>query len=814
MTHPTFGRTGFRKRAFGAAVATLLAAMTATLVARDLEDFSPDWRFQRGDVPAAQEPQFKDEGWRRVDLPHDWSIELARDPATPEGSSVAYYPGGTGWYRKRFDVPADRRGCALDLVFDGVQQECEVWINGRALGFQPHGYVGFVRTVPADWLQPTGNVVAVRAVNPDSNSRWYSGSGLYRQVHVRYREPVDVATWGIRLGTVWVHEGKAQVQVRAELTNDAAQAESVEMSLRLHRPDGSTEDFALGRMRLAAGTTEEFGQLITVANAQLWSPSSPVLYTAELRVASGAGRRGGMSQTFGIRQLAVSAQDGFRLNGQPVELKGGCLHHDNGLLGAAAFPAAEWRRVALMKQNGFNAIRTSHNPPSAAFLDACDRLGVMVIDEFADTWEIPKKPNTYTRYFARHWEEDLRSMLRRDYNHPSIILWSIGNEVQERALPRGLEIARRMVAFVRAFDPERPVTNALCAFWDNPSWRDQWDRTAPAFALLDVGGYNYLWQEYERDHAKHPDRIMLGTESYPMQAYENWQAVVRLPYVIGDFVWTGMDHLGESGIGHTVNVPGPDPKDPSFFGRWPTWINWSGDVDVIGHKKPQSFYRDVVWDRSPVELAVHRPVPDGHTEIVSAWGWPDELPSWTWPGLEGRRLQVRVFSKHPRVRLELNGRVVGEQAIEAAQGIVATFEVPYEKGELKAVALGLDGAVAGTRTLVTTGPAATVVLAPELERVAAQRAQVIFVPVELRDAHGRWTDQAAAGLRAAVSGPVEVLAFGSADPDGTGSLQDLETNAFRGRALLILRSTGAPGRVRVAVESEGLTGGAAEFVVP
>jgi len=438
---------------------------------------------------------------------------------------------------------------------------------------------------------------------------------------------------------------------------------------------------------------------------------------------------------------------------------------------------------------------------------------VLVIDEFADCWELPKRANGYSRYFATHWVEDLRGMLRRDFNHPSVIIWSIGNEIQERAQPSGIEIAKRLIACVRSIDAQRPITNAICSFWDNPEWRDQWDRTAPAFALLDIGGYNYMWAEYENDHAKFPQRVIAGTESNPREAYENWRLVEKHPYVIGDFVWTGMDHIGESGIGHTRYLPVGQPHEWSFLNPWPTWINWSGDIDITGNKKPQSYYRDVVWGRSAVEINVHRPIPEGMEDVPSQWGWPDELPSWTWRGLEGKRLDVRVFAKAPRVRLELNGKPVSERAIDAEKGIVATFEVPYAPGELKAIALGADGTVLGTRSLATAGTAATLALLPELDRVSAGRDQLIYLPIEVRDANGRIVDDAEVALHAAVTGPAELIAFGSANPDATEVTNTTDAHSFRGRALLILRSSGESGVVRVKLSSPHLPEIATDFEI-
>ncbi len=789
-------------------------------------DFNLGWRFQKGALQGAEAPGFDDRSWRSVDLPHDWSVDDPEgaaagvgphDKDTPEPQAVGYLRGGTGWYRKAFTLDAKDAGKSVDIIFDGIQQDSDVWINGQHLGFQPHGYIGFHYDL-TPFLKAPGeaNQIVVRAINPDSNTRWYAGSGIYRQVSLRIHDPLNIPVWGLRIDTLWIKESQAQLQVQFDLCNARKTQEQISVALKLRGPKGELQQFDLGQVNLDSDSSERINQKVTVDAAQLWSPESPNLYEAELQLTQGGRVVDASRQNVGIRMVSVSAEKGFVINGQSVKLKGSCLHHDNGLLGAAAFAQAEYRRVAIMKRNGYNAIRTSHNPPSSAFLDACDRLGMLVIDEFVDMWELPKKTNGYNRYFSKHWEKDLSAMLARDFNHPSVVIWSIGNEIQERAKPAGVEIAKKLIACIRSVDSRRPITNAICGFWDNPEWDGQWDRTAAAFAVLDIGGYNYFWREYENDHAKFPQRVMAGTESYPLEAYENWRLVEKHPYVIGDFVWTGMDHIGESGIGHNdyISDSGTEKAPPAWgLAPWPTWLNWSGDIDLVGNKKPQSHYRDVVWGRSQVEIAVHAPVPAGKHEVVGAWGWPDELQSWNWPGCEGKTLDVNVYSRAQRVRLELNGRPLGERTIDPEKGITATFQVPYAPGTLRASTI-VDGKVVATCTLETSGPAAALALQPELAGQSAERSQLIYVPIEIKDAAGRLVPDAHLPLELELSGPAEVQGFGSASPTAMGSLKDSKTDSFRGRALAILRSTGKSGTVRITLKSPGLPAAQCEITLP
>ncbi len=797
------------------ALAVLAPARGGAQAARE-RPFNTGWSFARSSAPGLEDPALDDSVWRRVDLPHDWSVEdLPPGPSTfgpydralVEGHDVGYLRGGTGWYRKRFVLDASDAGKTVQVVFDGVQQLCDVWINGHPLGFHAHGYTPFVYDLTA-FLRPVGqvNVLAVRAVNPEQNSRWYPGSGIYREVTLQVTDRLHVPVWGLSVVPTRVASDGAEVQVDVSLRNDRADLANATVEVTLIDPSGGQQTESVGSAALDPGAEQVLHASLHLARPQPWSPDTPRLYRARVSVKEKDRLVDQSEQTFGLRTIEVSATGGLRLNGQRLVLKGGCMHHDNGLLGAAAFPAAEERRVRLMKASGFNAIRTSHNPPSQAFLDACDRLGVVVIDEFVDMWERPKRPNDYSGHFATSWESDLSAYVRRDRSHPSVVIWSIGNEINERAAPEGLAIAANLVAAVRKLDKTRPVTNAICDFWDHPgaTWEDL---TPAAFALLDVGGYNYQVGHYISDHKAYPNRVMMGTESFPKAALENWRAVSSLPYVIGDFVWTGMDYIGESGVGHSEYFQG-DEKE-RYGMPWPWWVSWCGDIDITGNKKPQSLYRDVVWDRSRLEILVHSPQPAGAHEAVHLWGWPDEEPHWTWTGHEGVPLRVNVYTKAERVRLELNGAVVGESAAQGGEGITAAFEVPYAPGTLRAIAL-TGGREIGSQTLRTVGLPSSIRLSPESGKFGANRDSVLFVPIEIVDADGHVVPTAASRLSLRIEGAGELLALGNGSPWISGPLRGAAADAFRGRALAVVRSTGNPGPVKVIVSSAGIRAGAIE----
>lgn len=720
------------------------------------------------------------------------------DTALSKGGGYSgHVVGGTGWYRKVFTLTPAEQGKRVAVRFDGIYMNSDVWLNGRHLGNHPYGYTSFEYDL-SPYLKPAGqeNLIAVRVRNEGKNTRWYSGSGIYRHTWLTVSDPIHLPTWGVFVTTPEVSKASAVVKVASEVRNGSGADADIVVRARVLNSRGEAVQTRESKLYLPASGNRTVEQMLEVRSPELWSLEASELYSTEVEIAS-AGRTLDKTVTrFGIRKIEVDAVNGFRLNGQMLKLKGGNLHHDNGPLGAVAIDRAEERRVELMKANGFNAIRTSHNPPSPAFLDACDRLGVLVIDEAFDCWEVGKNGQDYSVYFKDWAERDIASMVRRDRNHPSVIMWSIGNEIPEQF--RAEAIAKRLREAVLSHDTTRAVTQAICSDWGNVI-RD-WDQLSdPAFLHLDVAGYNYLPDKYESDHARHPQRVMYGSETYPKDFFDYWSLVEKHPYVIGDFVWTGMDYFGESGIGHTWLS---NEKD-SFLKPWPWYNAWCGDIDVVGFKKPQSYYRDVVWRRSQIEMAVHTPLPAGVHENVSGWGWPDEIRSWNWPGQEGKSLQVAVYARCDTVRLELNGKVIGEKPVSAAAKLTTRFDVPYRPGELRAVGLINGREVAGT-SLKTTGPAKRVRLSADRPAIRADRNDLSYVTVEIVDDQGSVVPDATTAIRFTITGEGELAATGSAAPDDAASFRAPLRRTYQGRCLAILRPSGDAGEITLTAQADGL----------
>jgi beta-galactosidase len=782
--------------------------------------FDDGWKFFLGDIEGAEKPSFNDKSWRDIDLPHDWSIEKlpGQEPGkvvgpfskeSPGTTATGYTLGGTGWYRKTFTLTSGEQYEKTIINFDGVYMNCEVWVNGKLVGSHPYGYTAFYFDI-TDLFKPAGkpNVIVVKVKNEGKNSRWYSGSGIYRHVWLIQKQAVNISHNGVFIATENISPNEATIKIASTIEDISTKNPDVKLLINITGPDGKISQTAETQAITISGSKEIIHN-ITILQPKLWSVDTPNLYAAEIQVVADGKVTDKVTTTFGIRTIHFDAQTGFTLNGKTVLLKGGNMHHDNGFLGSATIDRAEEQRAELMKAYGFNAIRTSHNPPSKQFLDACDRIGVLVMDEAFDMWERPKNPQDYHLYFKDWWKKDLESMVLRDRNHPSVILWSIGNEINERADSVGYIITKRLADEVRKLDPTRPVTEAICGFWDHPG--QDWSTTVPAFANLDVGGYNYLWGNYEPDHAKFPKRIMMGTESFPGDAYNYWKQVEKNPWVIGDFVWTAMDYLGETGLGNSrLN----DDPDKGFLRSWPWFNAFCGDIDLCGFKKPQLFYRDVIWNNSRLEIAVHSPIPEGKKEIVSYWGWPDESQSWNWNGNEGKIMDVRVFSSYQVIRLELNGKIIDEKPVGDSSKLITNFKVPYEPGVLKAIALN-NGIEVASKELRTTGTPAKVKLTADRTKIKADRNDLSYVKVEITDVQGNLIPDAAIPVAFTVSGVGEIAGSGNACPYDMESFNNPVCITYHGRALAILRpliDTKA-GTITLRAEADGLVTGEINITV-
>jgi beta-galactosidase len=812
--------------------------------------FDQGWRFFKGDPSGAEKPVFDDSKWRNIDLPHDWSIEDL--PDQKEDSVVGPFSrksvckmgtgntvGGTGWYRKSFIIGKADKNKKAFIQFDGVYMNSDIWINGKHVGNHPYGYTSFWYDI-TPFLNPvtTANTIAVQVKNEGLNARWYSGSGIYRHTWLTLVNPVHIAPWGVYITTPSVSEKNAGIDIVSNITNSDKKESHITYRVKLTDPSGAQAGSASMESIVPAGKSVELKLSVTIDNPALWSVDKPNLYQAEAEVLVNNKAADKSTTSFGIRTIHFDPQSGLTINGKTIKLKGGCFHHDNGPLGSAAIDRAEERKIELLKKAGFNAIRCSHNPPSPMLLDVCDRLGILVIDEAFDMWEKSKMAmmqmmfnpagnknitaDDYSKFFKEWWQRDIQSMVTRDRNHPSVIMWSIGNEIMEAADTSGLRIATNLTKEVRKFDPTRAVTEAHVDMGAALGMKSTWEERAPHIALLDVVGLNYAYAIYREDHKKHPERIMYASEFMPPKSLENWQAVESLPYVIGNFSWTAMDYLGEAGTGlpRLVNISpagtGSNQADQmmQFFNMdsWPVFINFQGDLDIIGNPKVPYYYQHVVWREHKMAMFVHRPIPAGKKEITSPWGFPDELKNWNWEGHEGEMMQVHVYTRSKLVKLELNGKPVGEQTVDDSKSITAAFKLAYEPGTLTARSFD-NGMETASETIKTVGKPAAVRLSADRSTIRADRNDLSYVMVEIVDNDGNvipYADNILVNFE--ISGNGEIAGVGSGSPSDMSSFQKPYKKTWQGRCLAIVRPKGEAGKIVLTAKAEGLKEAVAEIV--
>lgn len=778
------------------------------------QPFDDGWRFLRGPAEGGEARALADGDWRQVDLPHDWSVEDIRGNQSASqigpfsksavgGNATGFTEGGEGWYRKHFrldNAPADAR---VEISFDGVYLDCDVWLNGRRLGGNVHGYIPFAFDLTPHLNRTGDNVIAVHVRNQGKNTRWYAGSGIYRPVKLDILPAgARIARWGVGAWTRRLDAAGAAIEV-----DTAIEAADPELTLVTRLRDA--KGLIVAEASAPAATAVK--QQLAVRTPRLWSPKTPYLHTLETELRRGDALVDRVVQPFGIRIVTFDPVQGMAINGKTTKLRGGCIHHDNGLLGACAFADADERRIRLLQARGFNAIRSSHNPTSASLRAVCDRLGMLVIDEAFDVWHSAKEPQDFSVHFREHWEEVIRAMVLSARNSPSVIMWSIGNEIPYRATPEGVEWSWKLANAVKRLDPTRPVTAGINGVLGEPvvaadgtarpGRAGKVDNAGTVF--LDVPGYNYRLKDIEAERAEHPERVVYASETFAREVFEYAALMDRAPYFLGEFLWTAMDYLGEAGLGATAPIK--KGGFPYYIAGFP-WVNaWCGDLDLIGQQKAPSLARDVAWGLSQLEITVHRPLPEDSSEFVANWGWPDELASWSWPDFAGKPLSVRIFSTGDRVELHLNGAKVGETVLKPDER-QAEIAVPYAPGTLEAVAFR-GGHEIARRKLVTTGAAARLRATAERGSGRSDRQALHYVLIDTLDAQGRVLPDDKRKLRLQVRGPAELIAFGSANPLATGSLKAPEAESFRGRALAILRSTGRAGQVRVEVGAEGLQGG-------
>jgi len=786
------------------------------------QNFDAGWSFEKGDHPGADQPGFDQSQWRKLDLPHDWSIEGPYNELNPSGARGAYLPCGIGWYRKSFKLPADTDGRMVFIEFDGIYMNGEVWINGHRLGKRPYGYIGVEYDLTPHLKLKGDNVLAVRVDNSlQPSSRWYTGSGIYRHVWLTLTDKLRVAHWGTQISTPAITAEQAEVVVKTTMRNGYDHAKQVIVTQNIIDAAGRSVASTVSRFKLEAPGGTVVSQTLKIDDPLLWSPESPNLYTVRTELRDGKLLVDNYETTLGVREVIFDANKGMLLNGKSIIMKGMCNHHDLGPLGTAMWDQALERRLRMLKDMGCNAIRTSHNPPSLELLDMCNRMGFLVIDETFDEWRrgffydykqkklVASKKNKgkarkgYHLYFDEWAERDLIDHITRDRNHPSVVLWSVGNEVPESLQFGEIETVKQLQKISHKFDPTRLVTVGCCSIQDvNES----------GFAeQLDAVGYNGgggSCFQYEADHKQYPDRIMYASEvphslqtrgeyrthtryrararqpahltekevfpetdvwyesSYDnagvrISAFGSWHLTKTLPYIAGEFRWTGFDYLGESG-------------------GWPRVLGNFGIIDICNFPKDTYYFYQSQWTQKPM---VHI------------------LPHWTWTGKEGTTIPVWCYSNCDSVELFLNNKSLGEKKITEKMEMRFEWPVVYTPGELKAVARK-DGAVVATEIVKTASQAASFSLTPDKAKLELSGRDLSYVTIRIEDESGNFVPTADNWVTFEVEGPGKLQALANGDPMSHDNFQGRSVRAFNGLALVIVVPTGEDGRIVLTASSK------------
>lgn len=787
-------------------------------------DFNQDWYFKR---------LGQDKSGKAVNVPHDAMCLEERTMESKGCHNTGWFEGHDYLYQKDFWIPDAYKGKKVLLEFEGVYHNAEVYVNGEKVAFRPYGYTNFFVDISTTLKYDKKNTISVIARNADQpNSRWYTGAGLYRPVWMYVGDVAHILENGIKIKTVECTPTEREARLEIAVTTSVAEKVEIEIlneaEISVYKGCGKSQK---------CGENAEIIFFITLENAEMWNCETPYLYTCNVRCGEDEVR-----ERFGIRKLAWNAQSGLTLNGKRIILKGACIHHDNGVLGACAFPEAEERKIRLLQELGYNAIRSAHNPCSKAMLDACDKLGMLVMDEYVDMWYIHKNRYDYASDMENWWKQDLKDMVEKDYNHPCVILYSTGNEVAETGEKKGIALTKEMTEYLHSLDVTRPVTCGINIFFnflysmgfgvysDEKAEKQSLEnhkkvtvgsefyntlagilgdktmkigatlpmcdvKTRDSYANMDIAGYNYGIYRYKHDLKKYPERLILGSETFCKDAYSFYELAKKEPRIIGDFVWAGMDYIGEAGIG-AWEYEDYAPKSGEKCG----WLTaGSGRLDILGFAKGEAAYTKVALEKEIGPYIAVKPVYQKGKHSPSAWKMTDTMESWSWRGCEGCKAMVEVYARADAIKLFLNGRQVGYKMMKHTCNV--RFIIPYERGELLAVAYNKNGEETGRTSLLTASESTKISLIPEKETVKENG--LSYIRIRYTDENGIWKPMEKHSIKIVVEHG-ELLGFGNACSYNIDGYHKDTTKTYYGEALAVVRAK-ERGAICVSVSDEKRT---------
>lgn len=777
---------------------------------------SKNWNFSMPELP----------GKKTVDLPHDYSVTLPRDPKSAGGASVGFFGGTKGSYVKymKFE-PAEHT--ILDI--DGAYMCARIYLNNDLLDMHPYGYTPYLVDLSEKIKKGKTNRIAIDVLNVQPSSRWYSGAGLYRDVFIWSGGKTRIEPWDMFIITKSIHKTYAEILLKFRISSDVPY--NTDISFDIEDSDGKS--ILQKTINLTVTTGKNNCEVILkIENPILWDCENPYLYTLKTEISANGKIEDTSENIFGIRTVTADTENGLMLNGKTIKLKGGCIHHDHGVLGSAEFPAAVHRKLSLLKSVGYNAVRSSHYPPSLALLEICDKIGMLVMDEAFDMWNMPKNDLDYSLWFKDWWQRDISYMVCRDRNHPCVISYSIGNEILERSgISDGAEWSKKLSDEIRKYDNTKLVTSGICGMFDycepyapkdyiddyytpysdcgNGELDSSWNsRTEAYMKPLDIVGYNYLYFRYEYDSEKYKNRIFWGSETHALTFFDSWSSVMRNKNVIGDFTWTAYDNLGEAGAG--VSSWGEDDYVPYIrLEKYPWRTCFQGDFDICGYRRPQSYFREAIWneDAEPHIFTTH-PKHNGDTLSGTGWHWYDVSETWTFEDeYIGYPIKTDVYTTADEVVFILNG-------CETARAVpvkgIASADIPYEKGEIKAVLIR-NGCEDKTAILKTTDVPYKIHTLPEKNEIIADNRDLCYFNIFIEDKYGNLVRESDCEIECTVYGG-ELLGVFSGCPNNDDAYGSDKCHVFNGSALAIVRCTVPFDTIKLYVSSKGLKGGICDNV--
>lgn len=815
------------------------------------QNFNRNWEFRYG-TGSSFEALMPGAGAevKKINLPHDASICLPRTADDVSGSGNGFFQEKNCVYDKTFTLEEADAWKNVWFEFEGVYQNSFVYINGSYAGRCPYGYSNFY-VDGTKFVKAGENKIRVVVKNEVPSGRWYTGGGIYRDVNIMIADRLHIEADGVRFTLVELADNLATLKVDVDIAYTGLGTKDAHLVTELMDAEGNVAASEKTAMTILEGTKGTYPQRLYVQNPKLWDSEHPYLYTYRTYLVVNDEVVDEEKAAYGIRQMSLDPVHGLRINGKAVNLRGGCIHHDTGVTGTAEFPHEEEFRVKRLKEAGFNAIRSSHYPMSRVLLDACDKYGMYVMDEFADVWTTSKVAFDYGIQMADWWEHDITNLVKKDYNRPSVIMYSIGNEIPENGNKIDVQWGKKLADKLKELDPTRYTTNSLnllLGAMDHiqeiifeampPEMREaamaaqangdgkvmpgeinsmmtslgnimNLANGSPRMAQImeeassqvDITGYNYAAVRYGADKEIYPNRIIVGSETYPKDLDTNWELVEKMPNVIGDFDWTAWDYLGEAGIGKIHYGETGDAM--SFYEPYPCKAAYCGDINLIGDRRPVSYWREIIWGlRKAPYIAVQPPKYYGVDKKMTDWSMTDAVRSWNWAGYENKPVTVEVYANAEEAELLVNGKVVERKKVGETKKYQVIFDTAYVPGRIEAVAY-TDGKEVGRDEIITASDDVKIAAATDVESIPADGSDVGYVEVSLVDADGNFNPDIIKTVSVEVEGSGIVLGYGSADPDSEENYFDTTANTYEGRLRAAIRATGEAGEIKVTFKADG-----------